>query len=220
MNSSDYKKWALTKDRDYTDLVNRLQSNHGQVRLLHAVLGLAGEVGETADAIKKSVFYNKPLDIENIKEEAGDILWYMALLLDEIGSSFEEVMQMNHDKLEKRYPGGFTEQLAQERRDKVPEKEITTMQEYTKEMVSQMTEPTEEQLKAMEEYERGSSRYFTKFDSDGTDTYYSVNQAGGNIWLNKHDSNWKFIASLARLSSFDGTCEDLLAEGFTEVRRE
>jgi NTP pyrophosphatase (non-canonical NTP hydrolase) len=71
------------------------------------------------DAIKKHILYDKPLDITNVKEELGDLLWYMSLMLDEVGSSFEEVMKMNHDKLEKRFPGGFTEKLAQERLDKV-----------------------------------------------------------------------------------------------------
>lgn len=118
MKNDDYQAWAITKDRAYTDLGERLKNNHGQMRLMHAVMGLAGEVGEVTDAVKKSVLYNKTLDVTNVKEEAGDILWYMALLLDEVGSSFEEVMKMNHDKLETRYPGGFTEKLAQERLDK------------------------------------------------------------------------------------------------------
>lgn len=119
MKNTDYQKWAITKDRTYIDLAERLQSNHGQLRLLHSVMGLSGEVGETTDAVKKHILYNKPLDVDNIKEEAGDILWYLALLLDEVGTSFEEVMQMNHDKLEKRYPSGFTEKAAVERADKI-----------------------------------------------------------------------------------------------------
>lgn len=122
MKNNDYLKWAITKDRGYVDLMERLRANHGQMRLMHAVMGLAGEVGEVTDAVKKSVLYNKALDVENVKEEVGDILWYMALLLDEVGSSFEEVMQMNHDKLEKRYPAGFTEKAAIARADKEPGK--------------------------------------------------------------------------------------------------
>lgn len=120
MDSRNYQEWAITKDRTYTDLAERLSADHGQMRLMHAVMGLAGEVGEVTDAVKKSVLYNKTLDVENVKEEAGDILWYMSLLLDQIGSSFEEVMQINHDKLEKRYPGGFSEAKAVARADKAP----------------------------------------------------------------------------------------------------
>lgn len=119
MKNSDYQAWAMTKDRNgYNSLAERLNNNHGQLRLIHSVLGIAGEAGELTDAVKKHILYNKPLDVVNVKEECGDLLWYMALILDQVGSSFEEVMQMNHDKLEKRYPGGFTEKLAQERLDK------------------------------------------------------------------------------------------------------
>lgn len=120
MNNKDYLKWAISKDRPtYQDLADRLDRHKGSLRLIHGIMGLSGEVGELTDAIKKTVMYNKELDVENVKEELGDILWYMSLLLDEVGSSFEEVMKMNHDKLETRYPTGFSEKLAQERRDKI-----------------------------------------------------------------------------------------------------
>lgn len=118
MNNKDYKTWAVTKDRTYDDLGQRLLENHGLMRLMHAQMGISGESGELTDAIKKHVLYNKPLDVTNVKEECGDILWYMALLLDEVGSSFDEVMEMNHHKLEMRYPSGFTEQAAIARADK------------------------------------------------------------------------------------------------------
>ena len=87
--------------------------------LLHAVLGLSGEAGELIDAVKKNLIYGKLLDIENYKEELGDILWYMALAIDSLGSSFEEVMQMNLEKLKKRYPEKYTDELASTRLDKI-----------------------------------------------------------------------------------------------------
>lgn len=100
-------------DRVYERMNDRLL-----LRLNHAIIGMAGEVGELTDSVKKSIIYGKPIDIENLKEECGDTLWYMAQMLDEIGSSFEEVMKMNIDKLAKRYPEGFTEQAAIRRADK------------------------------------------------------------------------------------------------------
>lgn len=125
MDSNDYLKWAMTKDRtdeQYTSLGGRLFNQVGgkaKLRVLHAAMGISGEAGELMDAVKKHILYNKALDVTNVKEELGDLLWYMSLMLDEVGSSFEEVMKMNHDKLEKRFPGGFTEKLAQERLDKI-----------------------------------------------------------------------------------------------------
>lgn len=122
MDNNQYLQWAITKDRtgdQYNELGSRLEGSTDQLRILHGAMGISGEAGELMDAVKKHILYNKPLDIENVKEEIGDLLWYMSLVLDQVGSSFEEVMKLNHDKLEKRFPGGFTEKLAQERLDKV-----------------------------------------------------------------------------------------------------
>jgi NTP pyrophosphatase (non-canonical NTP hydrolase) len=88
------------------------------IRLIHMAMGISGEAGELVDAIKKSVFYRKDLDVENVKEELGDILWYMSNLLNELGSSYEEIMARNHEKLIKRYNGQFSELAAVERKDK------------------------------------------------------------------------------------------------------
>lgn len=119
MKSKDYQEWAISKDRTYIELADRLKDDKGKLRLLHAVMGMSEEVGEIMGPVKKHIFYNKPLNIEEIKSETGDCLWFMSILLDEIGSSFEEVMQLNYDKLEKRFPNGFSEKAAIERKDKV-----------------------------------------------------------------------------------------------------
>ncbi len=86
--------------------------------LLHATLGISGEAGELLDAVKKSFIYNKELDFVNAKEELGDILWYVALACRTLGVSFDEIMQMNIDKLTKRYPEKYTDAAAAERADK------------------------------------------------------------------------------------------------------
>lgn len=122
MNNQDYQKWALSKNltpEQYEIFGTRMGESMDQLKVLHAAMGISGEAGELMDAIKKHVLYNKPLDTENVKEEIGDLLWYMALMLESVGSSFEEAMKMNHDKLEKRYPSGFSEKDAQARVDKL-----------------------------------------------------------------------------------------------------
>jgi len=86
--------------------------------LLHATLGISGEAGELLDAVKKSFIYNKELDFVNAKEELGDILWYVALACRTLGVSFDEIMQMNIDKLTKRYPEKYTDEAAAYRADK------------------------------------------------------------------------------------------------------
>ena len=100
----------------------------GNERLLHAGIGLATETGEFLDAIKKTVFYGKELDKVNLKEELGDVLWYIAVAMDELGTDFETEMKRNIEKLEQRYPEKFTPEKAEnrnlERERKILEKDI------------------------------------------------------------------------------------------------
>ena len=91
-----------------------------QANLLHMAVGAAGEAGELLDAIKKHTIYQKPLDVENVKEEAGDILFYLSNILQSVGLSFEEVLQHNIDKLSVRYSSGkYSNEQAQQRADKI-----------------------------------------------------------------------------------------------------
>lgn len=118
MKPEDYIKNALvTEARNEMmkgEIKTRLQ-NEGTIRLLHAFLGLETETAELQDVLKKHLFYGKPIDRVNLKEEAGDILWYLAVLFDELEVSFEEVMETNINKLKARYGEKFTEKAALER---------------------------------------------------------------------------------------------------------
>lgn len=107
---------ALAKD----GAVIKQEVTPEQANLLHMVIGASGEVGELVDAIKKHVIYQKPLDVENVKEELGDLLFYVTNLMRSVGLSFEEVLQHNVDKLSVRYSSGkYSNAQAQERADKV-----------------------------------------------------------------------------------------------------
>jgi hypothetical protein len=58
----------------------------------HYTLGIFEELGEISGAVKRHAFYNQPLDVENIKEEIGDFLWYfMGLLFDDEWSTPEVI---------------------------------------------------------------------------------------------------------------------------------
>lgn len=74
---------------------------------LHCAIGLSTEAGEILDAYKKSRFYGRSLNVQNVIEEAGDIMWYLALLADFYGHTLEDIMEANIQKLSKRYPNGF-----------------------------------------------------------------------------------------------------------------
>ena len=86
----------------------------------HAVLGICGEAGELADAIKKHVHYRKPLDRENVIEELGDIFFYLHALMNLIGVTEQEVLNANAVKLSNRYSDPtYSDEAAIARADKL-----------------------------------------------------------------------------------------------------
>lgn len=105
----------------YQELANRtakpmtLQGN-----LLHAALGLSGEVGEFVDTVKREFVYGQALDVDNLQEELGDILWFVALACETLHVNMGDIAAANIDKLATRYPGTYTDHHAAERADKAP----------------------------------------------------------------------------------------------------
>ena len=83
-----------------------------QAEILHGVLGVVTEAGEIADVLKKHLIYGKTLDKVNLKEELGDVAWYVALLIRRLETSFEKIFDVNIEKLYVRYPEKFTEEAA------------------------------------------------------------------------------------------------------------
>ena len=75
--------------------------------LLNGVMGLTGESGECVDMMKKHLFQGHELDKEHMVKELGDVAWYIALSAYAMGYDLETILQMNVDKLRKRYPNGF-----------------------------------------------------------------------------------------------------------------
>ena len=58
-------------------------------------MGVGTEGGELLDIVKKNQFYGKPVDWVNVREEIGDVLWYLALLGRASGSTLEECGTIN-----------------------------------------------------------------------------------------------------------------------------
>ena len=78
-------------------------------RLLTAALGLSAEAGEFTEVVKKIILQGKPYNEDNVfhmKRELGDICWYIAQACMALDTTFDEIIEMNVDKLKKRYPGG------------------------------------------------------------------------------------------------------------------
>ena len=76
--------------------------------LLQGALGLTGESGEVVDIIKKELFHGHSNQVERMKEELGDCLWYIAEIASIYGLQLGDVAQFNVDKLTARYPDGFS----------------------------------------------------------------------------------------------------------------
>ena len=92
--------------------VNRLRDLEEESdihRLLTGAVGICAEGGEFMEIVKKIIFQGKPYNEDNIfhmKRELGDIMWYVAQACMALDTDFDEIIEMNVDKLKKRYPGG------------------------------------------------------------------------------------------------------------------
>ena len=99
---------------NYADLLRRInlleiEDDADVPRLLTAALGLTAESGEFTEVVKKIILQGKPYNEENafhMKRELGDIMWYVAQACMTLDTTIDEIIEMNVDKLEKRYPGG------------------------------------------------------------------------------------------------------------------
>ena len=92
---------------EYQQMALITENKEVKQRIVNGVLGLVGEAGECADMIKKHLFQGHKLDKEHLAKELGDICWYLAQSADALGYDLETILQMNIDKMNKRYPTGF-----------------------------------------------------------------------------------------------------------------
>lgn len=79
-------------------------------------LGLAGEAGEIADLLKKHEGHRHVLCRDALREELGDLLWYVAAVATTYGIDLDVVALLNVDKLHARYPDGFSEEASRNRK--------------------------------------------------------------------------------------------------------
>ena len=90
--------------------IDELVANGADVpHLLTAALGLTAESGEFTEVVKKIILQGKPYNEDNVfhmKRELGDICWYIAQACMALDTTFDEIIEMNVEKLKTRYPGG------------------------------------------------------------------------------------------------------------------
>ena len=99
MTFDEYQKQALTTA--YTS-----EKNKTLMAQTIWAMGIVGEAGEVIEKWKKIVAYKDGViteeDTQELKKELGDVVWYIAVMADSLGLSFDEVMQLNVDKLKSR----------------------------------------------------------------------------------------------------------------------
>jgi len=111
-----------TPSKDSDAFIYRLQELGGDVaiqRLLTASIGISAESGEFMEIVKKMIFQGKPANddnLEHLKIELGDIMWYVAQACMALDVDMNDVLDTNIKKLEKRYPDGHFAEFYSENR--------------------------------------------------------------------------------------------------------
>lgn len=72
----------------------------------HALHGMVGEIGEI-HSIYQKMYQGHAFEVDHVKKEFGDLLWFIAEYCTAKGWSLDDIMRMNIDKLKERYPDGF-----------------------------------------------------------------------------------------------------------------
>ncbi len=114
MDASDYQQ--LTS----RTLISqpRFKLTDEEIMIIWNTIGIAGESGELSESIKHGIFHQHGLNIENIEEEIGDLLWYIAALCTKLNLDLSKIMKQNIYKLQKRYPNGYSVEDSKKRMDK------------------------------------------------------------------------------------------------------
>ena len=119
--STLYAEFVASRTKDMGSMTNNI---------LHAALGCGTEAGELQTTAKKMWVYNQGLSTQqkdgqtneaNLIEEAGDLLFYIQMLCNELNIDMRRLMEENVEKLEMRYPAGYSDKAAAERADKTAE---------------------------------------------------------------------------------------------------
>lgn len=106
-----FDEYQLLAYRTASTLVGRDQ------RIMIDALGLAGEVGEVVELIKKRYGHGHNLDLATLEKELGDVLWYLAALATEYNMSLGDIAAKNILKLKARYGDKFSVEKSKNRRE-------------------------------------------------------------------------------------------------------
>jgi hypothetical protein len=151
---------------------------------------VTSEAGELADAIKKHSIYGKPLDVANIHEELGDILFAAQAIATATGTTLEECQRLNVEKLTVRFPNGYSNTAAIQRADKAEPSEGTSDRPQWWHRLNAAS-PAHAEL-AWKRYEQETCKDKST-SSLSTLFAWSYTPEGGDFWLKVslwHEGEW------------------------------
>ena len=104
---------------DYQTTAGKTALYRDAYRVTYPALGLASEAGEVAGKVKKVLRDRDgdfaPAQIAAIKDELGDVLWYIAALATDLGLSMDDIASDNIEKLRSRLERGVIQGDGDER---------------------------------------------------------------------------------------------------------
>ena len=113
---SNYSNFVQSRLKPGEDILSELTP--AKCEFLHMAFCIMEEAGEVGGAIKKHLFYDKPLDLEKIVKELGDLEFYLQGLRNCLELDRGDILEANVTKLTARYPEGkFSNKAAVERVD-------------------------------------------------------------------------------------------------------
>ena len=109
--TNETHKYKRISDLDmYQQVAKQTAIYPREQAIIYPTLGLTGEAGEVANKVKKIIRddgnkINEGL-VQEISAEIGDVLWYIAVLADDIGCKLSDIANANLVKLANRKEKG------------------------------------------------------------------------------------------------------------------
>jgi len=95
-----------TTFNEYQEFVKTMKVYPEKHAIIYPALGIAGEGGEIAEKVKKWLRGDRELERLSVLKEAGDVLWYLASMADDLGFTFQDMVDVNMEKLTSRKERG------------------------------------------------------------------------------------------------------------------
>lgn len=96
----------MNQFNEYQDFVKGMKVYPEKHAIVYPALGISGEGGEIAEKVKKWLRGDRELDKFELLKEAGDVLWYITSLADDLGYSLQDLVDANVTKLTSRKERG------------------------------------------------------------------------------------------------------------------